>query len=361
MDHSMKKKRAAKLALMPTGASMAMPVWLKPLMVPLGLSAALHVAVLVTFITIQAMPGPDGRIAAHNTDDVSTSIELAQSIPPQAPPEAAKPPEPEPVSAPEPAPVEEHPIEVSHEVPLLETPMIKVAPPAPPEPIVAPKAEPVPAAPSRSEQPAATPRTSELAAGFAGVHVRQARRIVYAVDVSGAMAACLDSVLLELRRSIGRLEADQQFQIVFFRQELNGEQRAVAIDDQSGRATMLNANVDTKRRVDQLLRSARPLGRSAPLAGLKRSLELAPDVVFLLTSNIRRSDQGSSSDAGVLRSLEEMNPRSRVSGKRPVVIKTLQFVEDDPTGLMQSIAEAHGDGPGSYVLLRVADIERAER
>jgi len=340
-------------------AAALFPAWIKPLAAPLIVSAFIHIAVVVTFVAMDIMPGEGGPVAAHVSDDVSTSIQLAPSpVPAPSPEPEVEPPTPV-AELPKPEPVEEtKAVEVAEQTAFesmpAPTPIVQV-PVQVPVPAAAPAAPPAPVVPVIAAKPDAP------AAGFAGVQVRKARRIVYAVDVSGAMAACLDSVLLELRRSIGRLDSEQQFQIVFFRQELNGEQRAVAIDDRGGKASMLIASAENKRRVDQLLRSARPLGRSAPLVGLKRSLELAPDVVFLLTSNIRRSDQGEASDAMVLRSLDDLNPVSRVSGRRPVVIKTLQFVEDDPTGLMQSIGNQHGDGPGSYVLLKVSDIERPER
>jgi hypothetical protein len=343
-----------------------LPAWLRPLFGPIAISAALHAAAITAIVTIDFLPGDGTPVAAHAVDEVTTSIQLAPSAPTEAAPEIPKPaeaaiPEPEPVPqatqnapAPEPAPARS-------EVTVFEQPVVLPPKPAPAAPAVSVMPESRPAqAPPRAPSNLRAPSRS-LPAGFAGVHVRQAKRVVYAVDVSGAMAACLDSVMLELRRSIGRLDPDQQFQIVFFRQDLSGEQRAAAIDDNSGRASMLAATPDVKARVDRLLRSARPSGRSAPLAGLKRALELAPDVIFLLTSNIQRSDQGEAGDAAVLHALDELNPRSQVSGRRPVVIKTLQFVEDDPTGLMQAIAAAHGDGPGSYVLLKVAEIESADR
>ncbi|MGH7242422.1 MAG: hypothetical protein ACREJD_03275 [Phycisphaerales bacterium] len=342
-------------------AAALIPAWIKPLAAPLIVSAIIHVAVVVTFVAMDIIPGPSGPIAAHISDDVSTSIQLAPS------PNLPSNPEPEVQPAPTPPPVAEvTPPEPVKAIESEEAATFESLPPPPapapvhiPTPVALPSVR--PAEPPAPAIPTVVAKSEAPAAGFAGVQVRKARRIVYAVDVSGAMAACLDSVLLELRRSIGRLDQEQQFQIVFFRQELNGEQRAVAIDDRGGKASLLAASPENKRRVDQLLRSARPLGRSAPLAGLKRSLELAPDVVFLLTSNIQRSDQGAASDAMILKELDNLNPFSRVSGRRPVVIKTLQFVEDDPTGLMQSIGHAHGDGAGSYVLLKVSDIERPDR
>ena len=39
-----------------------------------------------------------------------------------------------------------------------------------------------------------------------------------------------------------------------------------------------------------------------------------------------------------------------------VVIKAIQFVEEDPTGTMQLIGTEHGDGPGSYRVLSVQDL-----
>lgn len=350
-----KRRKQAKAV----AAAAILPAWIKPLAAPLIISACIHAAVVVTFVAMDVLPGSGGPIAAHVSDDVTTSIQLAPSPAPlpNPEPEIAQPPAPQPAVA-EVAPPAA--IETSKAVEIAEETAFESAPAPVPAALPVPVVEKAPAA-VQPPTPVNLPKVEAPVAGFAGVQVRKAHRIVYAVDVSGAMAACLDSVLLELRRSIGRLDAEQQFQIVFFRQELSGEQRAVAIDDRGGKASMLGASTENKRRVDQLLRSARPLGRSAPLAGLKRSLELAPDVVFLLTSNIQRSDHGAAHDAAILKSLDDLNPISRVSGRRPVVIKTLQFVEDDPTGLMQSIANAHGDGPGSYVLLKVADIERPER
>ena len=35
-----------------------------------------------------------------------------------------------------------------------------------------------------------------------------------------------------------------------------------------------------------------------------------------------------------------------------IVIKALQFIDPDPTGMLQQIGAAHGDGPGSYTVVR---------
>ncbi|MBY0112511.1 MAG: hypothetical protein K2Y21_06795 [Phycisphaerales bacterium] len=332
--------------------------WWTPLALPLIISAFVHASVVVALIAFDAFPGAPGRVAIHNSDDVTTALHLAPSPVPEPPPEV-KPepvPEPAPIAAAEPAPTPAAAVEPAPEI---STTVVFEQPVAPPKPVA--PARPAPAAEPTPTVSTPAPVAQAPMAGFAGVNVQVARRVVYAVDVSGAMAQCLDTVLLELRRSIGRLDSDQQFQVVFFREDLSGATRVAAIDDASGKATLLSATPESKRRVDQLLRSARPSGRSAPAVGLKRALEFGPDVIFLLTSNIRRTDAGQADNTRVLRMLEDLNPKSRITGRRAVVIKTLQFVEDDPTGLMQAIADAHGDGPGSYTLLKIADIERAVR
>ena len=86
--------------------------------------------------------------------------------------------------------------------------------------------------------------------------------------------------------------------------------------------------------------------------------------IFLLSRSIRRSGGAAGDGTGVaaigesaggvwgrgtaeiMAELDKLNP---VRGtQRRVVIKALQFLEEDPTGTMQAIGEQHGDGPGSY-------------
>jgi hypothetical protein len=52
---------------------------------------------------------------------------------------------------------------------------------------------------------------------FAGVRARQAQKIVYVVDASGAMVSSFTWVVQELIRSIDTLDPEQSFQVVLFR------------------------------------------------------------------------------------------------------------------------------------------------
>jgi hypothetical protein len=101
-----------------------------------------------------------------------------------------------------------------------------------------------------------------------------------------------------------------------------------------------------------------PGGRSDPLSGLSRAIALKPDVVFLLSRNIRRTGTETQSGEDLLTQLDRLNPKSSRTGQRPVVIKTIQFIDDDPTGLMQAIAVDHGDGNGSYRVMSIADLKK---
>lgn len=203
---------------------------------------------------------------------------------------------------------------------------------------------------------------------FAGVAAERASRIVYVVDASGPMASSLPFVVDELSRSIESLGSSQQFQVILFRSppvstEANGTS---ALGTLAGYEMftgagdgLLSASRETKDRVRAWLTSIRSVGRSDPLPGLRAALSMKPDLVFLLSRSIKRSGaagQWGAGAAAILSTLDRLNPVSRVSGQRAVVIKTIQFLDDDPTGLLRSIAAVHGDGAGSYRVLELAEL-----
>jgi hypothetical protein len=184
---------------------------------------------------------------------------------------------------------------------------------------------------------------------FAGVEGARAKRVVYVVDASGAMTSSLKFVKEELIRSIARLDPSQSFQIIVIRNPI--EQFADGLVPATGPVRM---------RAAAWLETIQPSGRSDPLPGLEAALRLKPELVFLLTRSIRRSGtnaewgQGS---AATLDALDRLNPVDLHTGQRPAVIKAIQFLDDDPTGLLQDIARLHGDGPGSYRVLRIHELK----
>lgn len=202
-----------------------------------------------------------------------------------------------------------------------------------------------------------------VGATFAGAQASRAVRIVYVVDASGAMVSSLKFVLDELERSIQRLTPEQRFQVILFRRP-PGDAAAYELftppGQRAGREGLIPATAVNKAAVAAWLRTIQPIGRSDPEAGLVRALEFRPDVVFLLSRSIQRSTgegvgvwgRGTSE---ILAQLDRLNPADR-NGRRPTAIKTIQFVEEDPTGTMQAIGRAHGGGADAYRVLTLEEL-----
>lgn len=175
-------------------------------------------------------------------------------------------------------------------------------------------------------------------AGLSASGVR-ARSVVYVVDASGPMVTTLPGVLAEVRRSVDALLPTQRFGVVLFSDALPG---SAAVFD----SALRDASPRQRSRLDSWLRSVAPAGKSSPLAGLRAGLALRPQVIFLLSRSIERSGGGQWGEGlqATLDELERLNPVDPATGLRPVLIKTVQFLEPDPTGTMQAIAQYHGGG-----------------
>jgi len=211
-----------------------------------------------------------------------------------------------------------------------------------PRPI--PVAEPPPPAPP-----------ADLPASFAGVEAARARRIVYVVDGSAAMVPTFPYLKDELARSVARLDASQSFQVVVFRRPPGTGAQIVTFTS----SDFEPATPAAKTRLGAWLETLSPAGQSVPLAGLTAGLAHGPDLVFLMTRSIPRSaaaEWGEGKDA-TLAALDRLNPVSRWTHQRPTVIKAIQLVNEDPTGLLPAVAAAHGDGPGSYRVLTLDEIK----
>lgn len=212
--------------------------------------------------------------------------------------------------------------------------------------------------PAPAQEPMLEPRAS-----FAGVEAFPARRIVYLVDGSGPMAASLEFVKEELGRSVERLHREQEFEVIVFRVPASASQGAVRRYALPRGRDMVFASFEAKRDVTPWMETVFPSGRSELLAGLEAALALRPDLVFVLGRSIARSGgiDVQSRNAEVLGALDRLNPPGG-NGSRLAKIKTIQFMDDDPTGLMQAIAERHGgDSQGNYRVVTRAEISAARK
>lgn len=219
------------------------------------------------------------------------------------------------------------------------------------------------AAPPRAptpEAPAAPPTR------FAGLEAESSLSIVYAVDASNAMITSIDAVKRELIRSISALAPTQHFQVVLFRNrppaagESPGQRTYDVFSPNPGRPTLLQATAENKAAARKWIESIRTSGFSNPSAGLRRALLFKPDAVFLLARSIPRTEGTGQWDVGkqaLLEELANLNPIDPRTGQRRVAIKTIQFIEEDPTGIMQAIGEAYG-GKNGYTLRTLNQIEQ---
>ena len=183
------------------------------------------------------------------------------------------------------------------------------------------------------------------AVAFAGVAATNARKIVYVVDASGSMVRAMSIILDELRRSLQQLGPRQEFGVVFF------QRRQALVVPPSGR--MVPGTTRERDRVMQWIESnVLPEGRSNPLAAIEYALTLKPDVIFLLSENITGSGEFEIDQALLLERLDALNPLDPRSGRRPVRINCIQFLDPDPIDTLRRIAEQHGDERGFRFLSR---------
>lgn len=381
------------------------------------MAAALLLSVSVHAAGVLVLTVPAGH-RAPTTDVVGDAPELVLGFDlppvvepaPPAPEPVPTPPAPEPDPTPPPAPVVAAPPEPPPAVAAVEPAPEPLAqnPPAPepakpkasfavalddvPKP--APSTKAVHTPPTTPPMPAPPPPAVKPApvAAFAGVKAEQARRVVYAVDVSGVMVGSLPFVMEELQRCVARLSPEQQFQVVLFSDptpppsatddpegaehnpRFDGDRTSPTgalptltellplakwLGDGTKAPGLMDVSEASRAKLAELAAGVKADGMSNPLTGLRLALSMKPDVVFLLTRGIHRSGTTwGPGEADVLAALDEANPKD-ASGRRATTIRTVQFVAPDPSGLLDRIAGQHGGG--SCTVLTVADLKKAAR
>ena len=195
--------------------------------------------------------------------------------------------------------------------------------------------------------------TSSPSVAFAGVQSKAARTLVYVVDGSGATANSFAYLQTQLMRSIDRLSATQRFQVVLFRDADDTAYTLAPINN----GELARATPEHKQRVADWLDTVSARGRSNPVDGLTKALTLKPDLVLLITRSIQRTEMGwDQGQREILQTLNGLNPQDPITGQRDTVIKCVQLLDDDPTGIMNAIGSLHGDGVDDYKVVRYEDL-----
>lgn len=164
-----------------------------------------------------------------------------------------------------------------------------------------------------------------------------ARRLVFCIDASGSLIDTFPYIIDELIQSIRQLSEQQEFTVIFFQ----GDQII-----ESPPPGLKSASSDNKERVINWInpsgeRNVIPGGRSDASQAIRAAMRYRPDLVYLLSDNITGAGQFETSQAALLREIDQANVAD-------TAINTIQFVYPDPlvdhgfTGTMELIAKRSG-------------------
>lgn len=183
---------------------------------------------------------------------------------------------------------------------------------------------------------------------FGGLSASRAASVVFVLDGSAPMLSALPMVKASLRRSVAGLIPAQQFSVIVFQDTADDPAEPHGADHLAFSERPVDATPRNLARLADWLAPIEARGRSNPLDGLRAALAMRPrpQVVFLLSRSIARSHGGQWEGGlpAILKQLDTLNPPDPATGRRATIIKTLQFLEPDPTGTMQAIARMHGSG-----------------
>ena len=161
-------------------------------------------------------------------------------------------------------------------------------------------------------------------------------RFIYVLDRSASMSSLggkpLRALKQQLARSLARLTAHEEFQMIFY------NHRARLLQLEPGSPQMLWADDDQKKRAWQAIQVIHAEGGTDHLGALQLALGMAPDAVFFLTDADR--PQLTMAD---LRQVERWN-----GGARIFAIELAAGPPPDGTAFLKRLAEQSG-GRYAYV------------
>lgn len=212
---------------------------------------------------------------------------------------------------------------------------------------------------NQSTSLAAEPSNAPAPISFAGVSTGAARSIVYVVDASGATLTSFTYIRERLLQSIDRLSPTQRFQVIAFRKL--GDSTYISPSLETTKNKLPRATRHNKQIVADWITQMLAQGRSNPVDGLEAALKLNPDMVLLISRGIERTEAPWAGGLKHVRQqLDQLNPLDPISGTRPAVIKTIQLLDEDPTGIMRTIGVFHGDGHNDHQIITYNQLANPE-
>ena len=167
-------------------------------------------------------------------------------------------------------------------------------------------------------------------------------RIVFVVDASGSLIDTLPLVLERLKNAVLKLDATQQFTVVFFQ-----EDQAIEVPPKGLKTAASSTRQQVAARISFESGHIRPRGQSSPVRALQLAMKYRPQLLFVVSDNIVGSGPYEMQPDQMLKLIDRLNP------DRKTVISTVQLVRRDPAQTLKRIAIEHG---GTYRFARESDL-----
>ncbi len=160
-------------------------------------------------------------------------------------------------------------------------------------------------------------------------------KVIYVIDRSETMTDSIDFLKYELKRSIGELEDDQEFHVIFY-------SSGPTIEMPTQR--LVNATERNKQLAFEFTDSIVAQGQTEPSKALERAFACQPEVIYILTD--------SEFDRGVVNLVKRLNAGGKVT------VHTIGFLYEDGAGILKQIAKDNGGKFKHVTATGLADLAR---
>jgi hypothetical protein len=157
-----------------------------------------------------------------------------------------------------------------------------------------------------------------------------AGNVVYVVDRSGSMTDSIELVKAELKRSIGELEDETAFHVIFYSSGPPSELPT---------RRLVYATERNKLLAYEFIDAVIAAGGTDPSQAVERAFAVKPDIIYFLT------------DGEFDRRIVDLVRQRNLGGK--VKVYTIGFLYEDPDRLLREIARQNG---GQYKFISEADL-----
>ncbi|MCX5669777.1 MAG: VWA domain-containing protein [Planctomycetota bacterium] len=173
------------------------------------------------------------------------------------------------------------------------------------------------------------PRIFNRMRGIDGIPF-EAAKVVYLVDRSGSMTDSLEIVKYELKRSIGELDEESEFHVIFY-------STGPVVEMPTRR--LVHATERNKQMAFEFIDLVIAMGGTDPSQAIERAFAVKPDLVYLLT------------DGEFDRAVADLVKRRNADGR--VKVCTIGFLYHPKDPVLVDIAERNG---GQYKFISEADL-----